>query len=648
MIHVSRTHRVALDWLFDRINLDPKIQIKYIDTKNQIADILTKKISHVMSGTMFLIVQHKPFQFHQLSWSDVEKNTRKKMQVKKESQEKSKPMTKLDIVMSFKGSDRACLDCIWKPGELQIWKPESTSDLVECAANRYGKPVMLASSSNFFWKCQNDNKWSSQVRKSVGVSNTSTEGPVYDKFVIDDDMDSDLTPPQNRTFSLKSRSWLNRVNGRFRKMLNRSPEDAMQDIDKRFMIWWRLMSSTLEASVFKRKNYSDNWQSIKKYWANFNVRQMFEISEQLILEKSDGIWVSLISWESSPWKQLSLVNDEQVISLSHAKAYVFSDSVLCLGKMNQNPASNTVWERQLERFKDSSHNTVLGSVDGEPLKFKWNDFPGFSTLELVREVQKFMSNMGELKQCQGWIIFMSMFNDIIWWNEDNETECMLIPHLYIYSHKDFHQDVGHSTDGAQKQSGIPLTKKDLEENGIEPLNWWWSNSEKADTQFSEQRVRPLEDCSKANEVENYRYTSVPMEIRLKLVFAQIFLSINSVSAEQSQTCVKSTVVVEQAQGDSWGRTIRPIFRASRLVDNDTLTRLRFFHKKIYCRCRRERVEKIPQPDQLIKNCIDAGFLQTVKVGQYFMTKHTEEFLQFEELVTCREYTLPRDDKSTEP
>ena len=39
MRHVSRTHRVALDWLFDRINLDSKIQIKYIDTKNQLADI---------------------------------------------------------------------------------------------------------------------------------------------------------------------------------------------------------------------------------------------------------------------------------------------------------------------------------------------------------------------------------------------------------------------------------------------------------------------------------------------------------------------------------------------------------------------------------------------------------------------------------
>ena len=42
MRHVSRTHRVALDWSFDRINLDHQIQIKYIDTKNQLADMLTK------------------------------------------------------------------------------------------------------------------------------------------------------------------------------------------------------------------------------------------------------------------------------------------------------------------------------------------------------------------------------------------------------------------------------------------------------------------------------------------------------------------------------------------------------------------------------------------------------------------------------
>ena len=42
MRHVSRTPRIALDWLFDRINFDSKIQIRYIDTKHQLADILTK------------------------------------------------------------------------------------------------------------------------------------------------------------------------------------------------------------------------------------------------------------------------------------------------------------------------------------------------------------------------------------------------------------------------------------------------------------------------------------------------------------------------------------------------------------------------------------------------------------------------------
>ena len=42
MRHVLRTQRVALDWLFDRIKLDPKIQIRYIDSKHQLADILTE------------------------------------------------------------------------------------------------------------------------------------------------------------------------------------------------------------------------------------------------------------------------------------------------------------------------------------------------------------------------------------------------------------------------------------------------------------------------------------------------------------------------------------------------------------------------------------------------------------------------------
>ena len=63
---------------------------------------------------------------------------------------------------------------------------------------------------------------------------------------------------------------------------------------------------------------------------------------------------------------------------------------------------------------------------------------------------------------------------------------------------------------------------------------------------------------------------------------------------------------------------------------------------------KERGERLPQPDQLIKVCTDAGFLKTVEIGQYFMTKHTDEFFQFAEPVTCRERTLPRFEKSIDP
>ena len=86
MRHVSRTHRVALDWLFDRINLDSKIQIKYIDTKNQLADILTKgnftrdernNLLRLFNISHFSFLLRSEFQLHQLHQNDDEKDARR-------------------------------------------------------------------------------------------------------------------------------------------------------------------------------------------------------------------------------------------------------------------------------------------------------------------------------------------------------------------------------------------------------------------------------------------------------------------------------------------------------------------------------------------------------------------------------------------
>ena len=184
------------------------------------------------------------------------------------------------------------------------------------------------------------------------------------------------------------------------------------------------MSSTLRASVFMGKNYSDNLHSIKNT-EDLTMKQMFDISEKLITEQSDEIFgVKTINWEDSSWKYLSLIGDEQVISLRHTRVYIFSDSVLCLGKMNENPQSNVAWEDRSTWFKSSPEYRALDRIDGEPLEFEWNIFTGFTTQQLSHKVQELLLRSSDQpEQFEGRIVFMSMFNHISWGSEDNEQEC---------------------------------------------------------------------------------------------------------------------------------------------------------------------------------------------------------------------------------
>ena len=87
----------------------------------------------------------------------------------------------------------------------------------------------------------------------------------------------------------------------------------------------------------------------QKYRENFTLKQMFDVSEQLIVGQSDEIYgMSTTNWEDSSWKYLSLIGDEEVISLSHAKVYVVSDSVLCLGKNEREPTIKLCMGRQVD------------------------------------------------------------------------------------------------------------------------------------------------------------------------------------------------------------------------------------------------------------------------------------------------------------
>ena len=84
------------------------------------------------------------------------------------------------------------------------------------------------------------------------------------------------------------------------------------------------------------KNYLNNCQSIVNT-TNLTLKQMFDILTRLVSEQDEISGLETNGWETHSWKYLSLIGDERVVNLQRTKVYVFSDSVLCLGKNLENP-----------------------------------------------------------------------------------------------------------------------------------------------------------------------------------------------------------------------------------------------------------------------------------------------------------------------
>ena len=95
------------------------------------------------------------------------------------------------------------------------------------------------------------------------------------------------------------------------------------------------MTVTMESEVFMGKNYLNNCHSIVNT-TDLTIKQTFDISTRLMSEQDEISGLETIDWENHAWKYMSLIGGERVINLQRTKVNVFSDSVLCLGKIFEN------------------------------------------------------------------------------------------------------------------------------------------------------------------------------------------------------------------------------------------------------------------------------------------------------------------------
>ena len=132
--------------------------------------------------------------------------------------------------------------------------------------------------------------------------------------------------------------FVNKVKDQVRKRQKRMSNVADSG-EEHSIIWGMFMAATMNAATFMGKNFMDNQNFIMNS-TDLTVKKMFDITLKLVSEQEEINKLDKIHWERNSWKQQSLIGDETVINLQRAKVYVFSDSVLCLGRIHQHPESN--------------------------------------------------------------------------------------------------------------------------------------------------------------------------------------------------------------------------------------------------------------------------------------------------------------------
>ena len=172
------------------------------------------------------------------------------------------------------------------------------------------------------------------------------------------------------------------------------------------------MATTLNAARFMGKNFS-TIQNVVKNHASLTLKQMFDVTAKLVNNQEEINGLDKILWGKNSWTRLSLIGDETVINLQRTKVYVFSDSVLCLGKVLQNPESNEAWKNRIAGIRSEKSYRDYDGINGESTEFEWNIFPGFTTLQLCGKISDLLSDLGEAPETfTRRILFVSMFNAI--------------------------------------------------------------------------------------------------------------------------------------------------------------------------------------------------------------------------------------------
>ena len=412
----------------------------------------------------------------------------------------------------------------------------------------------------------------------------------------------------------------------------------MEALKTNVLIWGMFMSSSMNAAIHHGPNYLANLEVYKN--TNFEETQsLSSITQKLILEHSEEMLnVHTIESASSSWTR-SVLSHDQVIQWTKAKVRVYSDSVLCLRKMYENKDAITKWEGQVEGLKMHPSYQELLRIDGAAI---FQDFRHCRFFRKSRICENGTLNLSNLQTGSSSCRCATTSHGDLKTMKKNANQA-LSSFLSLYAKR--------FSPGQWSFLGPGSEKKWCSTHEYKPQGEWERVAEQMMITFAESRHPVFRSTSPLSRGVLKSKGGGKLSIHFcadETVFRTI-ISVKQLSiygavselCEECKTChVRTGRLVVAGQSN-------PLFVPSVVKTHILLTDDPAQEEDLLQRYQ-ERVEKVSQQDRVIKFCTDAGFLTTVEVGQYFKTKDTEEFSQFTESVACREYTLPKDENSSEP
>ena len=120
----------------------------------------------------------------------------------------------------------------------------------------------------------------------------------------------------------------------------------------------------IECGDIHGKEFLYHAEYVVKSQESPTLKQMFDVTALLVNNEEEINCLDKILYGKNSWTHLSLIHDEVVINLLSTKVYVFSDCVLCLGKVLQHPECNEAWKNRVAGVRAERSYRDYDAING--------------------------------------------------------------------------------------------------------------------------------------------------------------------------------------------------------------------------------------------------------------------------------------------